>query len=250
MTSPLTIDLTGQTALVTGASSGLGAHFAQVLAAQGADLILAARRRDRLETVATPLRDLGREVQVVEMDVTDPQSVDQAFAQIQGQLDILVNNSGVGGGGFLAQMSEVDWAQVMETNLGGVWRVAKAALPRMQGGAIVNIASITATRVMNGAGAYSATKAAVERLTQAMAIEFARNGVRVNALAPGYFATEINSGYLASDSGQRMIGRIPLRRIGEIHELALPLLMLVAPQASYVTGSTVTVDGGHVIGPL
>lgn len=251
MSAPLSIDLTGLTALVTGASSGLGAHFARVLAAQGADLVIAARRRDRLESKAEDLRSLGRSVQIAEMDVTDAASVETAMQRVQGQLDIVVNNSGVGTSGFLSQMTETDWSQVIDTNLTGVWRVTKAALPRMQnGGAIINIASITAVRPMLGAGAYSASKAAVEQLTRAMAIEFARDGLRVNALAPGYFATDLNAEYLASESGQKMRNRVPMRRFGDIHELDLPLLLLAAPQARYMTGSTLTVDGGHSIAPL
>ncbi|THH37302.1 SDR family oxidoreductase [Aliishimia ponticola] len=253
MTHPLTIDLSGKRALVTGASSGLGAHFASVLAGQGADLVLAARRIDKLQEVAEPLRKMGRDVQVMSMDVGSADAVEAAFADML-PCDIVINNSGIGQNSWLVDMEADEWQQLVDINLTGVWRVSKQAVAMFRkaktAGSIINIASITASRTALKSGAYAVTKAGVVHMTKSLAIEVARDGIRVNALAPGYFQTELNAEFLTSEAGQRMAARIPQRRFGTLEELNLPLLMLAADQNAYMTGATLTVDGGHSINAL
>ncbi len=250
--------LDGRAALVTGASSGLGRHFAGVLARAGAEVVLAARRLDRLEEAAGSIRAAGGRAQAVQMDVTDEASVTAAFAEIGAKLgrscDILVNNSGLSREAWFRDMAEADWHAVIDTNLTGVWRVARHAANAMvaggQGGAIINIASITALRPAHTIAAYAASKAGVDHLTRIMALEMARFGVRVNALAPGYFETEINDAFLASAEGEKMRRRVPMRRFGEHGELDGPLLLLASRAGSYMTGATIVVDGGHTLSPL
>lgn len=243
-------DLTGKTALVTGASSGLGAHFAQVLADAGATVVLAARRMDRLEALAAKI---GERAIPIALDVTDPDSIAACFTSIQDKTgsaaDIIVNNSGLSREGLSTQMSDEDWDTVMDTNLKGVWRVAKAGANAMmgagKGGSIINIASILGLRVAPGLSAYSASKAAVDHLTRAMALELARGGIRVNAIAPGYFHTEINDEFMGTDLFAKLIKKVPMRRIGQVEELSGPLLLLASDAGAYMTGATLTVDGGH-----
>ena len=250
--------LTNKTALVTGASSGLGQHFAHVMADAGAYVVLAARRLDRLEEVAESIEKRGGKALPVQMDVTSDDSVTGAFAEIREALgrpcDVLVNNSGMSREGWFWDMPEKDWDTVIETNLTGVWRVAKYATKAMIdagcGGAIINIASITALRPSNMISAYSASKAAVDHLTRTMALEASRHGIRVNAIAPGYFKTTINDEFLESEAGQRMAKRVPMRRFGNYDELSGPLLLLASEQGGYMTGATLVVDGGHTLTPL
>ncbi len=250
--------LANRTALVTGASSGLGRHFAVELSRAGADVVLAARRMDRLEDVASEISAAGGRALPVEMDVTSETSVTGAYAEIQAALgrpcDLIVNNSGLSREGWFTQMKEEDWNLVIDTNLTGVWRVAKLGADAMikagSSGSIINIASITALRPSHMIAAYAASKAAVDHLTRVMALELARYNIRVNALAPGYFKTEINDGYLDSEEGAKMIRRIAMRRIGEKAELTGPLLLLASDAGSYMTGSTIVVDGGHTLTPL
>ena len=241
----------GRTALVTGASSGLGRHFAQVLADAGAYVVVAARRMDRLEEVAANIEKRGGKALPVEMDVTSEDSVTGAFAEIAEALgrpcDILVNNSGLSRDDWFNKMSEADWNAVIDTNLTGVWRVAKHATNAMiaggKGGSIINIASITAFRPVHTLAAYASSKAAVDHLTRVMALEAARSGIRVNAIAPGFFASEMTDqykpGYLES-----VIERSVLGRTGDPAELAATLVWLASPAGGYVTGQTIVVDGG------
>jgi NAD(P)-dependent dehydrogenase (short-subunit alcohol dehydrogenase family) len=246
--------LDGRLALVTGASSGLGAHFARVLAESGAEVVLAARRRDRLEALAAEIRSGGHKAHVAELDVTSEASIEAAFTGVEqstGRVcEIVVNNSGTSREGWFREQSEEDWNFVIDTNLTGVWRVAKRAANAMvaakQKGTIINIASITGLQPQMLTTAYCVSKAGVDHMTRQMAIEMARYGVRVNAIAPGYFKTEINDEFLESDMGAAMIKRIAMRRIGEIDELAGPLLLLASDAGSFMTGATVVVDGGHM----
>ena len=252
------LSLANKTALVTGASSGLGRHFAGVLADAGAHVVLAARHLDKLEEVAGEIQQRGGKALPVEMDVTSEDSVTGAFAEIREALgrpcDVIVNNSGMSREGWYWDMPEKDWDTVIETNLTGVWRVAKYATKAMMQaevkGSIINIASITALRPSNMISAYSASKAAVDHLTRTMALEAARHGIRVNAIAPGYFKTAINDEFLDSEAGQRMAKRVPMRRFGNYEELNAPLLLLASEEGSYMTGSTLVVDGGHSLSPL
>jgi len=246
-------DLTGRRALVTGASSGLGVLFAKTLAEAGASVVIAARRRDRLEKVAEEIAANGGEAHVVEMDVTDPAKVTSAFDAIDaggGPATILVNNSGLSREAWLTDLDEETWDLVMDTNLKGAWRVAREAALRMMsagvGGSIINISSITAFRPAHLLGAYAPSKAAIQHLTHVMAIEWAKSGIRVNAIAPGYFETEINDQFLGTDLGDKMRKRIPMRRFGNLEDLSGPLLLLASDAGAYMTGATLAVDGGHL----
>jgi NAD(P)-dependent dehydrogenase (short-subunit alcohol dehydrogenase family) len=254
MTAKDPLSLQGKAALVTGASSGFGRHFARVLAGAGAKVALAARRLDVLEQLASEIRADGGEAAALAMDVTDRASVAKAVAGAEaalGPITILVNNAGVPSGAFFTKTSEEEWRSVMAVNLDGVFRVGQEAARRMAanrtGGSIINIASLLGFGVIKGLSTYSATKAAVISLTKSMALELARDRIRVNALAPGYFATEFNDAYLASEAGKRMMARVPMARAGAVHELAGPLLLLASEAGAFMTGSVVTVDGGHLL---
>ncbi len=246
--------LEGRTALVTGASGGLGAHFGRVLAGAGANVVLAARRLDRVQALAA---EIGGRTLAVAMDVTDAASVEAAFDAAQarfGVVDVLVNNSGVSDGALAKDLGEEDWDRVLDTNLKGVWMASKAAANRLAAagkpGAIVNIASILGERVAKGMPAYAVSKAGVVQLTKVMALELARFGVRVNALEPGYFLTDINADFLQTPSGQATVKNVPLRRLGEMRELDGPLLLLASDAGSFVTGAALAVDGGHLVSSL
>jgi NAD(P)-dependent dehydrogenase (short-subunit alcohol dehydrogenase family) len=188
------------------------------------------------------------------MDVTDRASVAKAVAGAEaavGPITILVNNAGVPSGAYFTKTTEEEWRAVMSVNLDGVYRVGQETARRMaanrSGGSIINIASLLGFGVIKGLSTYSATKAAVVSLTKSMALELARDRIRVNALAPGYFATEFNDAYLASEAGKRMMARVPMGRAGAVHELDGPLLLLASDAGAFMTGSVVTVDGGHLL---
>jgi len=250
--------LANRTALVTGASSGLGRHFADVLAQAGATVVVAARRMDKLEEVAAGIEAKGGKALTVEMDVTDDGSIVAAFDSIKEALgrpcDVVINNSGMSREGWFREQSEDDWNAVIDTNLTGVWRVGKHATNAMIAagtkGAIVNIASITAHRTQMMTTAYCVSKAGVDHMTRHMALENARYGIRVNAISPGYYKTAINDDYLGSEAGEAMRKRIAFRRFGEYRELDGALLLLASEAGSYMTGSTIVVDGGHLLSPL
>jgi len=248
------ISLQGRTALVSGASSGLGQHFARVLANAGAKVALAARRLDRLQQLEAETRACGGQAFAVALDVTDRASIIKAFDAAEaalGPVTILVNNAGVPAGSYFLKMSESDWRSVLDVNLDGVFRVGQEAARRMSktgnGGSIINIASITAFGVLKAIAAYSASKAAVVSLTKSMALELARDKIRVNALAPGYFSTELNDAFLTSDAGQRLLSRVPMERAGKLEELDGPLLLLSSDAGAFMTGSVITIDGGHLL---
>jgi NAD(P)-dependent dehydrogenase (short-subunit alcohol dehydrogenase family) len=246
--------LAGRTALVTGASSGLGQHFAQVLAGAGARVALAARRIDRLQALEDRIKAGSGSAKAVALDVTDRASVARAFEEAEAELgpvSIVVNNAGVPSGSFFARTSEEEWRGVMAVNLDGVFRVGQEAARRMAaggaGGSIINIASILGFGAIKSLSAYAASKAAVVSLTKSMALELARDRIRVNAIAPGYFATDINAEFLAGEAGRRLLSRVPMGRAGELAELDGPLLLLASDAGAFMTGSVITVDGGHLL---
>ena len=246
--------LDGRVALVTGASSGLGRHFAQVLHDAGATVVLAARRTDRIEADATRLGDRAR---ALTMDVTDESSITAGFEQLaaDGMLcDIVVNNAGISGEHLILQMDTDEWDSVVEVNLRGPFLVAREAARRLvaakKPGSIVNIASILGLRVSPAVAPYMASKAGLIHLTRSMAWEFARYGIRVNALCPGYFSTEINAEFLKTEWAQASLKRVPQRRIGELHELTGPLLLLASNAGSFMTGEALVVDGGQSINSM
>lgn len=252
------MSLRGRTALVTGASSGLGAHFARVLAGQGCRVVLAARRAGALERLRADIAAAGGQAVAVALDVADEASVEAAFAALDAQglrAGIIVNNAGVTGAGPALDITAADWDRVVDTNLRGVFLVAQAAARRMTakaetGGSIVNVASILGHRVAGGVASYAASKAGVVRLTEALALEWARYGIRVNALCPGYIETDLNRDFFAGEAGKALIRRIPQRRLGQPAELDGPLLLLASDAGSYITGASLAADGGHLVSSL
>jgi NAD(P)-dependent dehydrogenase (short-subunit alcohol dehydrogenase family) len=250
--------LKDQRVLVTGASSGLGIHFARVAARCGARVVIGARRKDKLDALAIELRALGSpEVTAVRLDVADSHSVTQAFEELAaggGALDVVINNAGISGDGLAIEQPVAEFDAVIATNLRGVWLVATEAARRWKqdgrGGAIVNIASIQGERVAPGLAAYSASKAAVVHLTRSLALEWARYGIRVNALEPGYIRTELTEELWDKPYGLEMIKRIPMRRLGAPEDLDGALLLLATPASAWMTGSVIAVDGGHLVSAL
>ncbi|MGE3295820.1 MAG: SDR family NAD(P)-dependent oxidoreductase [Porticoccaceae bacterium] len=247
-------DLTGRVALVTGASSGFGEHFARVLAAAGARVVAGARREDRLHRLVDEIAAAGGTAHAVGMDVTDAASVAAAFTAAEakfGTVDLLVNNAGVAAPGTLHKTAEADWDWVVDTNLKGAWLVAAEAARRMlaagRGGAIVNIASVLGMATSRGHGVYSATKAGVIQLTRHMALELAGKNIRVNAICPGYFKTEMNDEYFDSAAGQAYIAATPGGRLGRMEEMDGPLLLLASDAGSFINGALLPVDGGHLV---
>lgn len=257
MTTPPCFTLEGRLALVTGASSGLGRHFALTLARAGAAVVAAARRVERLADVVGQIEAAGGRALAVPLDVTDAASVRSCFDATEAWLgtpDLLVNNAGAAVSRPLLEQTEEDWDGVVDTNLKGAWLVAQESARRMvaaqRPGAIVNIASITGERVAAAVAPYCASKAGLIHLTRALALELARHGVRVNALAPGYVETELNRDFLASGAGERLMSRIPQRRFGRLADLDGPLLLLASDAGAFMTGSVLAVDGGHLVSTL
>lgn len=249
----LKADLSGVTALVTGASSGLGAHFARLLASSGASVVLAARRVAALEALVTELKEAGHQARALALDVSQSEQV-RASIQALPRLDVVVNNAGVTLTRSFLEQSDEDWDRVLDTNLRGAAMVAQAAARRMKalgtGGSIINVASILGLRQAGHVSAYAVSKAGLIQLTKTMALELAREGIRVNALAPGYFDTELNHDFWQGDAGQAMVKRVPLRRLGQLEDLDGPLLLLASDASRYMTGAVVAVDGGHLVSSL
>lgn len=238
---------------MTGASSGLGAHFAAVLAAAGANLILAARRVEALEAVADTARGKGAVVLTLKLDVTDSVSV-AAATQAIAEVDILVNNAGVVRNAMALDLSEDDWDAVIDTNLKGMFLMAQAVAKAMRaakkGGSIINVASILGLRQAGAVLPYAVSKAGVIQMTKVMALELARFDIRVNALAPGYLDTELNRDFWTTEAGQALIKRVPQRRLGQLSDLDGPLLLLASEASGFMTGSVLAVDGGHLVSTL
>jgi NAD(P)-dependent dehydrogenase (short-subunit alcohol dehydrogenase family) len=240
-------------ALVTGASSGLGSHFAHCLGEAGASVVIAARRADRLESLQAELTKKGIAAKAVDLDVQSADSVASAL-DAAGPLDIVINNAGISIVKPALEMPEKDWDAVVDTNLRGAWLVAQGAARRWAAdkrpGSIVNIASILGLRTIGQVAPYNASKAGLIHLTQALAMEWARYRIRVNAICPGYIETEMNSAFWKTPGGQKLIDRIPQRRIGQPEHLDGALLLLASEAGSFMTGSVITVDGGHVVNSL
>lgn len=251
---PITADLSVTKALVTGASSeGLGRFFAEVLSTAGSEVFVAARRRSKLEELVESIRKSGGKASSVELDVTDCAEVANVMRD-HGPFDIVVNNAGVSVAAPILQQSEADYDLVMNTNLKGVWNIAKEAARSLKEagkqGSIINIASITGLRQASAITPYAVSKAAVIHMTKQMALEFARYGIRVNAIAPGYFESDLTRDFFATDEGRELIGRIPMKRPGNYESLIGPVLMFADPGSSFVTGAVLAVDGGHVLSTL
>jgi NAD(P)-dependent dehydrogenase (short-subunit alcohol dehydrogenase family) len=257
MPSTPAFSVAGKVALITGASSGFGRHFAKVLAREGAKVGLAARRVDALESLAQEIRSAGGVAAVAQLDVADVASIAAAVAAIErelGRIDVLLNNSGTSIVKPTLEYTEQDWDAVVDVNLKGAFFVATEVARHMRadgrGGSIINIESILSFRQTGHIPAYVASKAGLTQLTKTLALELARHNIRVNGIAPGYFSTDINRDFLASDAGAAMIKRIPQRRAGNVEDLEGPLLLLACDASRYMTGATLVVDGGHLVSSL
>jgi 3-oxoacyl-[acyl-carrier protein] reductase len=247
-------DISGRVALVTGASSGLGARFAELLAANGAVVGLVARRRDRLADLASRIEAAGGRVVAIEADVLDRDAMSRAFDAVEAQfgtITILINNAGIAHANRAVDMTETQWRRVLGTDLDAVFFCAQEAAKRMLAvgtpGAIVNIASVLGFGVSKGVVAYTTAKAGVVQLTKALGLELAFKGIRVNAIAPGWFMTEINHDFLTSEAGDRLKREIPIGRFGEDGDLDGALLLLVSEAGRYIAGTTIVVDGGQMV---
>lgn len=249
--------LTGKVAFVTGASSGLGRHFARVLANAGAAVALGARRQDKLDDLARELANAGAKSFPVALDVTKSASIEAAFAAAEkalGPVTVLINNAGTVMGKPALAQTEADWDAVIDTNLKGAFAVAQACARHMianqKGGAMVNVASILGLRVAGNVAPYAISKAGIVQMTKSLALEWARHNIRVNAIAPGYIETDLNRDFLASEPGQALMARVPQRRFGRPDDLDGALLLLCSDASAYMTGAVVAVDGGHLVSSL
>ncbi|GGK23938.1 SDR family NAD(P)-dependent oxidoreductase [Salinarimonas ramus] len=247
--------LAGRHVLITGASSGLGAHFARLCARHGARVTIAARRRERLSALLAELeRDGAAAATALDLDVTEEESVADCFAALPAPLDVLVNNAGVSGPGAAADLAIETFDAVVATNLRGPWltstHAARAWRAAGREGTIVNIASILGIRVSGAVGPYCMSKAALIQMNAALALEWARFGIRVNALAPGYVETEINADFFATPAGEALVKRIPMRRLGRPEDLDAAFLLLASDAAPWMTGAVLPVDGGHLVSGL
>ena len=241
--------IAGARVLVTGASSGLGAHFARLLAAQGAHVVAAARRLDRVETLCAEITSAGGQATALTLDVAEAAGV---AASLSGQrFDVVINNAGTTASAPALDHSAAEIDQILDTNVKGAFHVATATAREMitagTGGSIINIASILGTRMAGNVSAYATSKAALLQLTRSLALEWARHGIRVNALSPGYIETDLNRDFFASEPGQKLIRRIPQRRLGQPSDLDGALLLLASQHSTFMTGSDIAVDGGHLV---
>ena len=256
------IDLSGRVALVTGASSGLGAQFARTLASAGAAVVLASRRVEKLKELRSIIEGEGGDAHVIELDVTDHASIKSAVAHAEtevGSIDILINNSGVSTTQRLQDVSSEDYDFMFDTNLKGAFFVAQEVGKRMlarskgaapgsfTGGRIVNIASMAGLRVLPQIGVYCMSKAAVIQMTKAMALEWGKFGINVNALCPGYIDTEINHHHWQTEAGQKLVQMLPRKRVGHPKDLDAMLVTLCSDQSHFINGAVIAADDGFGI---
>ena len=251
------VDLRGKTALVTGASSGLGLHLAQLLARAGCRVVIGARRIELLNEIAEKIASQGDCAYPIALDVTSGASVRSGVAaaiQHLGGIDILVNGSGVSKSADILSHEEADWDTVIDTNLKGAFLMSTEVARHMRaigrGGSIINIGSVLGIRQVKGVVSYAVSKAGLHQLTKTMALELARYKIRVNALAPGYFKTEMNHTLWTTDQGSALTKRIPQRRLGQLEDLDGPFLLLASDESSFMTGTIIPVDGGHLLANL
>lgn len=249
-------NLKEKVALVTGASSGLGAQFARVLAANGATVALAARRVERLKDLRAEIEAAGGQAHIVQMDVDQAESIAAAVAHVEsacGPIDILVNNAGISVQGKLTEVTPADFDRIFSTNVRGAFFVAQAVAARMLlhvksrpefRGRIVNIASVAGLRVLPHIGVYCMSKAAVVQMTRAQALEWGRYGINVNAICPGYIRTEINDTHWETEAGRKLVAMLPRRRVGEAADLDALLLLLASPESEFINGAVITADDG------
>ncbi len=256
------IDLSGRIAFVTGASSGLGAQFARTLARAGAGVVLASRRIEKLKELRARIEGEGGDAHVVELDVTDHDSIKSAVAHAEtemGSIDILVNNSGVSTTQRLQDVTPDDYDFIFDTNVKGAFFVAQEVGKRMlarsrgaapgsfTGGRIINIASMAGLKVLPQIGAYCMSKAAVVQMTKAMALEWGRFGINVNALCPGYIDTEINHHHWNTEQGQKLVAMLPRKRVGQPQDLDALIVMLASDQSHFVNGAVIAADDGFAV---
>lgn len=244
----------GKSVLISGASSGIGSHLCALFAARGAAVTALARRESLLEDLQQDLADQPGSVQVMRADITDHAQLSACLGNVARPFDIVINNAGIGTSGRFLDMPIEDFDAVMATNLRGAFIVSQLTAQAMvradAPGVILNVASILGHRVAKGLSAYAASKSALIQLTRSMALELARHRIRVNALCPGYIETDINAGFFQTDAGQAQIARVPQRRLGQLTDLDGPVLLLCSSEGGFMTGSTVEVDGGHLVSPL
>ena len=256
------IDLSGRVAFITGASSGLGAQFARTLARAGAGVVLASRRVEKLKELRARIEGEGGDAHVIELDVTDHDSIKSAVAHAEtemGSIDILVNNSGVSTTQRLQDVTPEDYDFIFDTNVKGAFFVAQEVGKRMlarsrgaapgsfTGGRIINIASMAGLKVLPQIGAYCMSKAAVVQMTRVMALEWGRFGINVNALCPGYIDTEINHAHWATEQGQKLISMLPRKRVGQPQDLDALIVMLASDQSHFVNGAVIAADDGFAV---
>jgi len=253
------IDLSGRVAFITGASSGLGAQFARTLARAGAGVVLASRRVEKLNELRARIEGEGGDAHVIELDVTDQDSIKSAVAHAEtemGSIDILVNNSGVSTTQRIQDVTPEDYDFIFDTNVKGAFFVAQEVGKRMlarsrgaapgsfTGGRIINIASMAGLKVLPQIGAYCMSKAAVVQMTKAMAIEWGRFGINVNAICPGYIDTEINHHHWQTEQGKKLIDMLPRKRVGNAQDLDALLVMLASDQSHFINGAVIAADDG------
>jgi NAD(P)-dependent dehydrogenase (short-subunit alcohol dehydrogenase family) len=246
-TNTVNYDFTNQRALITGATSGLGARFAEVLAAHGAEVVVTGRRVDRLKALCDKI---GPKARAIALDVTNAQSIAACLAEA-GPIDVLVNNAGLNVQARAVDVQEADYDLIMNTNVKGAFMMAQAVgkqmIARKMGGRIVNVASIGAFKALPGLTVYSMSKAAVAMMTQGLAREWARHEINVNALCPGFILTEINQAWFDTEGGQQQIKGFPRRRVGEAKDLDGALLLLASKESRFITGSLFTLDDGQLL---